>query len=215
LEVQSHRFLAVISLELTADSETMSQSTALASVDQLQTNASNRLEASTAHLRDFLTSCGGVITTLLTDESLRMDLRVPDLSRPDFDDDDKTRTRTVLLIEDDTGVRDLVVIFLESIGMDVVTIQSEDDLKALSMTDYALIVSDVMLPGARSGPELVAMVRKQQTNLPCLFISGYKQGVLKDEDLESDLTDFLPKPFSKSAFLNKVRTFLPGENSAS
>lgn len=215
LEVQSHRFLAAISLELTADSETMSQSTALASVDQLQTNASNRLEASTAHLRDFLTSCGGALTTTLTDESLRMDLRVPDLSRSDSDDDDKTKTRTVLLIEDDTGVRDLVVIFLESIGMDVVTIQSEDDLKALPMTNYALIVSDVMLPGARSGPELVAMVRRRQPNLPCLFISGYKQGVLKDEDLESDLTDFLPKPFSKSAFLNKVRTFLPAENSAS
>jgi CheY-like chemotaxis protein len=215
LEVQSHRFLAAISLELTADSETMSQSTALASVDQLQTNASNRLEASTAHLRDFLTSCGGTLTTTLTDESLRMDLRVPDLSRSDSDDDDKTKTRTVLLIEDDTGVRDLVVIFLESIGMDVVTIQSEDDLKALPMTNYALIVSDVMLPGARSGPELVAMVRRRQPNLPCLFISGYKQGVLKDEDLESDLTDFLPKPFSKSAFLNKVRTFLPAENSAS
>jgi CheY-like chemotaxis protein len=99
--------------------------------------------------------------------------------------------------------------------LEVVTIQSEDEFKALPKAVYALIVSDVMLPGGRSGPELVALVRQRQRNLPCLFISGYKQGVLKDEDLESDLTDFLPKPFSKSAFLKKVRTFLPAEDSAS
>jgi len=215
LAVQSHQFLAVISLELTADSETIGQLTTLASVDRLRTTASNRLEASTAHLRDYLKGCGGTLTTSLTDESLRLDLKVPGLSSSDAEDVDKTETRTVLLIEDDTGVRDLVVIFLESIGLEVVTIQSEDEFKALPKAVYALIVSDVMLPGGRSGPELVALVRQRQRNLPCLFISGYKQGVLKDEDLESDLTDFLPKPFSKSAFLNKVRTFLPAEDSAS
>lgn len=210
LDVSSHRYQAVISLKIVSDPQTLnSPELALGPVAELQTSAASQLEATTAHLRDFLVSCGGELLISISDEAMQFDLMLPDLSQEDASDPTQSNTKTILLIEDDTGVRDLVVIFLESIGMEVVAIQSEDELKALPARNYALIVSDVMLPGARSGPELVAMVRRHQTNLPCLFISGYKQGVLTDEDLEAELTDFLPKPFSKSAFLQKVRAFIP------
>ena len=109
-----------------------------------------------------------------------------------------------MLIEDDEGVRDLVDLFLGSLGMDVTSCASEQDVRALKSMDFDLIVSDVMLATGKTGPTLVRAIRKQQPNIPCLFISGYKQGALSEDDLAVPNTDFLAKPFTKAIFTERI-----------
>jgi CheY-like chemotaxis protein len=109
-----------------------------------------------------------------------------------------------LLIEDDEGVRDLVDLFLGSLGMDVTSCASEQDVRALKSMDFDLIVSDVMLATGKTGPTLVRAIREQQPNIPCLFISGYKQGALSEDDLAVPNTDFLAKPFTKASFTERI-----------
>ncbi len=167
-------------------------------------NSEDAAERAACDLRDVVQSLNGSLDCEATASSLMLTITLPDVSESAIDPARETASNQVLLIEDDTGVRDLVVIFLESIGLDVSSIQSEEELRALPETNYRLIVSDVMLPGIHSGPDLVRMVRRTQPEVPCLFISGYKQGVLTDEDMAHQHTAFLPKPFSKSAFLSKV-----------
>ena len=167
-------------------------------------NSEDAAERAACDLRDVVQSLNGSLDCQATASSLMLTITLPDVSESAIDPARETASNQVLLIEDDTGVRDLVVIFLESIGLDVSSIQSEEELRALPETNYRLIVSDVMLPGIHSGPDLVRMVRRTQPEVPCLFISGYKQGVLTDEDMAHQHTAFLPKPFSKSAFLSKV-----------
>lgn len=167
-------------------------------------NSEDAAERAACDLRDVVQSLNGSLDCQATASSLMLTITLPDVSESAINPARETASNQVLLIEDDTGVRDLVVIFLESIGLDVSSIQSEEELRALPETNYRLIVSDVMLPGIHSGPDLVRMVRRTQPEVPCLFISGYKQGVLTDEDMAHQHTAFLPKPFSKSAFLSKV-----------
>jgi CheY-like chemotaxis protein len=169
-----------------------------------RSNSKDAAERAACDLRDVVQSLNGSLDCEATASSLMLTITLPDVSESAIDPARETASNQVLLIEDDTGVRDLVVIFLESIGLDVSSIQSEEELRALPETNYRLIVSDVMLPGIHSGPDLVRMVRRTQPEVPCLFISGYKQGVLTDEDMAHQHTAFLPKPFSKSAFLSKV-----------
>jgi len=167
-------------------------------------NSEDAAERAACDLRDVVQSLNGSLDCQATASSLMLTITLPDVSETAIDPARETAFNQVLLIEDDAGVRDLVVIFLESIGLDVSSIQSEEELRALPETNYRLIVSDVMLPGIHSGPDLVRMVRRTQPEVPCLFISGYKQGVLTEEDMAHQHTAFLPKPFSKSAFLSKV-----------
>ena len=169
-----------------------------------RSNSEDAAERAACDLRDVVQSLNGSLDCQATASSLMLTITLPDVSESAIDPAPQSASNQVLLIEDDTGVRDLVVIFLESMGLDVSSIQSEEELLALPETNYRLIVSDVMLPGIHSGPDLVRMVRRTQPEVPCLFISGYKQGVLTDEDMAHQHTAFLPKPFSKSAFLSKV-----------
>jgi len=116
--------------------------------------------------------------------------------------------KQALLIEDDPGVRDLVELFLGSLGMDVTSCSAEKDVFQLPNYDFDIIVSDVMLAGGKTGPDLVRGIRSKRPEIPCLFISGYKHGALSNEDLTHPKTDFLAKPFSKSDFGKRVQALI-------
>ena len=117
-------------------------------------NSEDAAERAACDLRDVVQSWNGSLDCQATASSLLLTITLPDVSESAIKPAQETASNQVLLIEDDTGVRDLVVIFLESIGLDVSSIQSEEELRALPETNYRLIVSDVMLPhslGARFG----------------------------------------------------------------
>ncbi|MGB2239225.1 MAG: response regulator [Pseudomonadales bacterium] len=116
--------------------------------------------------------------------------------------------KQALLIEDDLGVSDLVSLFLGSLGLDVTSCASEQDVAALTNYDFDIIVSDVMLTGSKTGPDLVRDIRRDNPGIACLFISGYKHGALSQSDLEHPKTDFLAKPFSKQDFTNRVEALM-------
>lgn len=116
--------------------------------------------------------------------------------------------KQALLIEDDPGVRDLVELFLGSLGMDVTCCSSEQDVLKLQTYDFDIIVSDVMLASGKTGPDLVQGIRSKHPEIACLFISGYKHGALSSHDLSHPKTDFLAKPFSKNEFAKRVQTLL-------
>lgn len=116
--------------------------------------------------------------------------------------------KQALLIEDDPGVRDLVELFLGSLGMDVTSCSAEQEVLTLPNYDFDIIVSDVMLASGKTGPDLVRGIRSKRPEIACLFISGYKHGALSNEDLTHPKTDFLAKPFSKSEFGKRVQTLL-------
>ena len=115
--------------------------------------------------------------------------------------------RTVLIVDDERAVRDLVAAALTRAGFDVQTAASAEealDLEAQRAVD--LLVTDVILPKL-SGPELAARIRRRSPETRVLFMSGYTGNALTADDLRGG-SAFLPKPFGTTALIARVHEVL-------
>jgi two-component system cell cycle sensor histidine kinase/response regulator CckA len=116
---------------------------------------------------------------------------------------------TVLLVEDEESVRQLVAETLTSRGYKVLQAQNgEQALKlAASVGDIHLMITDVVMPGM-SGRELARELATTRPQTRVLFLSGYTEdAVLHQGVLEPD-TAFLQKPFTLQHLAKKVREVL-------
>ncbi|MBI4083565.1 MAG: response regulator [Candidatus Lambdaproteobacteria bacterium] len=119
---------------------------------------------------------------------------------------------TILVVEDDAGVRSAAVRILKREGYTVVeAANGADGIAAVQNHAGAidLVLSDVVMPGM-SGRELWEGLQGIRT-LPVLFMSGYTDdSVVNHGILEGDFP-FLNKPFTKESLLAKVREVLASE----
>lgn len=149
----------------------------------------------------------GSTFTMYLPASTRAPSAVPDAARTEAA---VGAGETVLLVEDDPSVRDLVAQLLRDNGYRVVV--AEDGARGLAVADEQggdidLVVSDVKLPWV-SGPELAGMLREGRPDLPVVFISGHVGDELNIDVLQGSPTWFLPKPFGRVDLLMKVREAL-------
>jgi PAS domain S-box-containing protein len=114
--------------------------------------------------------------------------------------------RTVLVVEDEEVVRNLITDVLSGAGYKVIARpEGNSALKVVSDAeqDIDLLVTDVGLPGL-SGKQVAELTRKIRDGLPILFITGYAAGVTLRDDLLCTGNDMLLKPFTMEALLAKV-----------
>ncbi|MFN8589656.1 MAG: PAS domain S-box protein [Candidatus Eisenbacteria bacterium] len=117
---------------------------------------------------------------------------------------------SILLVEDDAGVRSLVEMVLREQGFRVLAASGgEDALKLLEGHEGGLdlLVSDVVMPGM-GGRELVERVRERCPGLRCLYMSGYTDDNILRQGISRAEVNFLQKPFSAALLLSKVREVL-------
>jgi two-component system cell cycle sensor histidine kinase/response regulator CckA len=122
-------------------------------------------------------------------------------------------TETILLVEDQDGIRDLVREFLQSHGYTV--LHAADGNEALQIAaDYKgtvhLLLSDVVMPniGGRQLAQRLALSRPQ---VKVLFMSGYPDRATWGCDFFDHATAVLQKPFSLDALAHKIRSLLDTE----
>jgi two-component system, cell cycle sensor histidine kinase and response regulator CckA len=118
--------------------------------------------------------------------------------------------RTVLLVEDEDGVRDLTQRVLERQGYIVHV--ARDGVEALALyADHKqtidVLVTDVVMPRL-GGSELVIKVRAERPDLPVLFMSGYARNAAIRGAPGDRRTRFLQKPFTVPAFQQAVAELL-------
>jgi signal transduction histidine kinase len=118
-------------------------------------------------------------------------------------------SETVLVVEDEVGVRDIVCWFLRGGGYRVIEAGDAESAEALCRAQSQpidLLLSDVVLPGA-SGPRLAERLKAVVPGLKTLFISGYPAEAISQSGLDADGW-LLPKPFSREVLLQSVRKTL-------
>ncbi|HTU35763.1 MAG TPA: PAS domain S-box protein [Candidatus Acidoferrum sp.] len=122
----------------------------------------------------------------------------------------RTATETVLLVEDEEGVRQLTREYLETNGYTV--IQAADGHTALELArmhqgPIHILITDIVMPGI-SGRELAERVARIRPEMKVLYMSGYTdQSVVQHGMLESGSV-LLQKPFTMSALATKLREIL-------
>ncbi len=119
-------------------------------------------------------------------------------------------TETVLLVEDEAGVRQLARQILKQHGYRV--LEAADAKEALRLASQErgpihLLLTDVIMP-LMSGRELVEQIRPLRKEMRVIYMSGYTDDVLAYRgDLGPDI-NFLQKPFAPEALTKKVRDVL-------
>jgi len=117
------------------------------------------------------------------------------------------RTATVLVVEDDDTVRELVAYHLSSAGFHVV--EAADAESGWGRVEGAdAVVLDWMLPG-ESGLHWLARLRAQRGHtVPVLLLTARAREVDRVEGLEGGADDYLVKPFSAAELVARVRALL-------
>ncbi len=115
--------------------------------------------------------------------------------------------RTVLLVDDEDGVRRLAARALTKEGWTVLSAESGEAALALLAdqadgTKLSAVLSDVVMPGM-DGPSLVRAVRSLHPGLPAILASGYAEEAVRG-DLAAEDIAFLPKPYTLKAMLAAV-----------
>ncbi|NQU70654.1 MAG: response regulator [Rhodospirillales bacterium] len=107
---------------------------------------------------------------------------------------------TVLVVEDDPGVRKIAVGHLSHFGCTI--IEAEDGKTALSRLeecqDINVLFTDVVLPGGMSGADIAAEARRKNPGLKVVFTSGYPDGEVNDLASNDAKSWFIRKPYRRS-----------------
>ena len=114
---------------------------------------------------------------------------------------------TILLVDDDAGVRDVVAFTLRREGFEV---DEERDgpaaLESGRSGRYSLVVLDVMLPGL-SGVDVCRALRAE-SDVPILMLTARDAEADRVLGLELGADDYVTKPFSSAELLSRVRAIL-------
>jgi hemerythrin-like metal-binding protein len=120
-------------------------------------------------------------------------------------------SETVLLVEDEPRLRDLLARSLRGAGYRVIAAASGGEALALgaeAIEQTCLLVTDLVMPGM-DGRSTADALRRRHPSLPVLFVSGYAEEDGRPGELNA-MTGFLSKPFTPGDLLTRIRGLLDG-----
>ena len=125
-------------------------------------------------------------------------------------------TETILFVEDEQSVRELVRDYLEGVGYRV--LDAGDGIEALEIARshrgvIHILITDVVMPRL-SGRDLAAKLSSERPGTEVLFISGYTDDTIVRHGVLDGGVAFLQKPFNLKALAEKIRQVLTGETPA-
>jgi CheY-like chemotaxis protein len=118
---------------------------------------------------------------------------------------------TILLVEDEDGVRAFVRHLLQICGYTV--LEASHGTEALKIVEehcgpIHLLITDVVMPQGMGGPQVAAGVASRCPEVSVLFVSGYTDDAVVRHGILEERTNFLQKPFTPTALAQKVREVL-------
>ncbi len=126
-------------------------------------------------------------------------------------------TETVLLVEDQPGVRALLRQALEQSGYTV--LEAENGSEALEVSKQHagaidLLLTDLVMP-KMGGPEVATQLSRERPTIKVLYMTGYSRDAMARRKIASGTDHLLQKPFTPDVLVRTVRQVLDGDLSAS
>lgn len=114
---------------------------------------------------------------------------------------------SILVVEDDLDIQELLLNFLEDAGYSVTL--AGDGLEGISTfkdSTFDLLILDIMMPKI-DGFAMLEMVR-QQSNVPVMFLSALDEESSQLKGYELNADDYVTKPFSMQILIKKIEAIL-------
>ncbi len=119
-------------------------------------------------------------------------------------------TETILVAEDDDGVRATVIEILGDLGYRI--LKANDAASALAIIESGvhidLLFTDVVMPGLIRSPELARKARELLPDIAVLFTSGYTENAIVHGGRLDAGVDLIGKPYTQDALARKIRAVL-------
>jgi DNA-binding response OmpR family regulator len=113
--------------------------------------------------------------------------------------------KTVLIIEDDKDIVELLTIHLRDLGCNMLSAANgQNGLVMAKAQRFDLIILDIMLPGL-NGMEICRKIRQGDRHTPILMLTARSEEIDKVMGLETGADDYLTKPFSIREFIARVK----------
>ena len=115
---------------------------------------------------------------------------------------------SVLMVEDDTALREALIDTLRSAGIAAVGAgDAAAALTALETESIALVISDVQMPGP-NGHELLASIKRERPDMPVVLMTAYGTVAQAVAAMREGATDYIIKPFDAKVLIDMARTQL-------
>jgi PAS domain S-box-containing protein len=117
---------------------------------------------------------------------------------------------TILVVEDETAVRQLIAAMMRQQGYTVIVAESPADATRIAAErsgSIEMLLTDVVMP-QMSGKQLADELVRGRPEMKVLYLSGYTQNAIAHHGVLDADVEFLGKPFSQGALANKVREVL-------
>jgi DNA-binding response OmpR family regulator len=112
---------------------------------------------------------------------------------------------TLLLVDDEDLILELLEVFLQELGFNVLTAgNGREALDKLSENHTDLVILDLNMP-VMNGDQFIRELRNQGSKTPILVVSGHG---LMDKSLEAEVVQSIKKPFSYSALVSSILEIL-------
>jgi PAS domain S-box-containing protein len=117
---------------------------------------------------------------------------------------------TILLIEDDSGVRRVTMAMLKEFGYTVIeAVDGEEGVRLFQENQHKiqLILCDLIMPN-KNGKEVYEEIKKTRPDIKVVFMSGYTADIIAQHGILEKGVNFISKPVSPSELLEKIRVVL-------
>lgn len=120
-------------------------------------------------------------------------------------------SETILLVEDDQALREMLTRMLTSAGYTVLGAATAEEALAIAEAKPGFIdmlLTDMILRGGIDGIELSRQIKAQRPSTRVLLMSGYSESLVEESSESANAPELLEKPFSSAQLHRKVRTVL-------
>ncbi|MDM8539039.1 response regulator, partial [Desulfobacterales bacterium HSG17] len=113
--------------------------------------------------------------------------------------------RKVLVVDDEEGVRMLIIKILERAGFSCGDAENgENALALLDIEDFDLVISDIDMPGM-DGIELLKKIKAGYPEIDVIIMTGYSANYSYVEIMDAGASDYMSKPFNIDATLARIK----------
>lgn len=121
------------------------------------------------------------------------------------------RKATILLVDDDSAIRNLTRIFLEQSGFQILEAECGEEALEIAQSyseNIDVLLTDMIMPGI-NGKQLAEAIAESHPEIKVLYMSGYSSNILTDPDVkERPEFHFLAKPFSRELLTTTMLSIL-------
>jgi CheY-like chemotaxis protein len=136
---------------------------------------------------------------------------IPSAQRGGMPTDLPHGSATILVVEDEPGVREIAVAILRNLGYRVLEAPDGDECLRVfgaHAAEIDMLLTDVVLPGKVRGRELAERITAMRPEVKVLFMSGYTENSIVHHGRLDDGVQLLGKPFKRDQLARKVAEVL-------